>query len=466
MSNRLTINIGLRWEVDTPRVDANNRQNGFDGTAINPVSNTPGVVTFAGLNGAPRTEYNGDYNNFGPRVGFAWKPFHDDKTVIRSGYGISYGPPVLIASANGFGVNGSYTTPDNGITPAFHLSSGFPAATAPTLRPGYGTVPVGQAPSFAPAFYDWNRVNGYSEQWTFDVQRNLGWRTLLDVGYMGVVGHHLPGPDTSINQVLPQLMGPGNLQAKRPFPQFGNVTVLSPTWGNSTYHAMNIKFEKRFSHGLNFLANYTYSKFIDDVASTYEVGNPAAGIQNYYNRRAEKALSGNDIRNAFAWSSVYEIPVGDRRRYLKNGLAGKILGGWNVGMIVTLHQGSPFGLVTQTNNTNAFTSGPQRVNIVGNLSLSSNQQTLQRWFNTSAVAAPPAYTFGNAGRTLLTGPGLQNINVSLLKNVRFFERFNFQIRAEAFNVFNHPNFGEPGNALGSANFGVISSAMDGRCNWV
>src|SRR5579859_2558782 len=178
-------------------------------------------------------------------------------------------------------------------------------------------------------------------------------------------------------------MGPGNAQIHRPFPQFGNVSYIAPAWGNSSYHSLNIKVEKRFSNGLNFLANYTFSKFIDDIASLYEVGSPAGGFQNFYDRRAEKALSGNDIRKAFSWGSVYAVPVGNGRRWLSHGLASTVLGGWNVGLIATLHGGSPFGLVTQANSTNAFTPGPQRVNIIGQVALPVDQRTIQRWFNTS-----------------------------------------------------------------------------------
>jgi hypothetical protein len=457
----LTLNLGIRWETHTPRLDANDRQNGFDLGAINPVSHTPGVVTFAGRDGLPRSIYNGDYNNFGPRVGLAWRVLK--KMVIRSGYGIAYaGPQVGNSATAGFQTAGSFSSPDNGVTPPFLLRNGFPGAIPNVLNASYGAVPVGQPVIFNPSFVNPNFPSGYSQQWNLSLQRDLGWRTLLDATYMGIVGHKLHGPDTTINQVPPQLMGPGNAQIRRPFPQFGNVSFIAPAWGNSTYHSLTIKFEKRFSNGLNFLANYTFAKFIDDVASGFEVGDPAGGFQNFYNRRAEKSLSGNDVRNAFAWSSVYEIPVGNRRRWLSKGFASTLLGGWNMGLIVVLHQGSPFGLVSQTNNLNAFNPGPQRVNILRDPALPVDQRSLQRWFDTTAVATPPQFQFGNAGRTVLTGPGLININMSLLKNHRIGERFNIQMRVESFNLMNHPNFLDPATSLGSADFGVINSAMDAR----
>ena len=218
------------------------------------------------------------------------------------------------------------------------------------------------------------------------------------MSYLGNVGHKLPGNNTSINQVQPQLMGPGNAQVRRPFPQFGNVTLDTPVWSNSTYHAMNVKLEKRFSHGLNLLANYTLSKFIDDVSSKYDLGQVGGSIQNYYDLRAEKSLAGNDVRHRFNWSSVFELPVGRGRHWLARGHASAVLGGWDLGAILTLRQGSPFELVTQTNTTNAFTPGSQRVNVIRNPALPGDQRRLDRWFDTTAVAVPPAFTFGNSSR--------------------------------------------------------------------
>ena len=231
-------------------------------------------------------------------------------------------------------------------------------------------------------------------------------------------------------------------------------------WGNSSYHGVNFKYEKRFSDGLNLLANYTFSKFIDDVPAAQEIG-ATPGIQNYYDRRSEKALSGNDVRNRFAFSSVYELPWGKGRKYLNEGPVALALGGWNIGAILTLQQGSPFGLTTQVNTLNAF-SGGQRVNIVRDPSLPNGERTVQRYFDTTAVVAPPQFTFGNANRSILTGPGLANLNLSLLKNFKFGETWNLRFSMEAFNALNHANFQEPGTALGAPNFGVIGAALDAR----
>jgi hypothetical protein len=235
-----------------------------------------------------------------------------------------------------------------------------------------------------------------------------------------------------------------------------------PMWGNSSYHALNLKVEKRFSHGLNFLANYTFSKFIDDVAAQYEVGAVGGGIQNLYNRRAEKSLSGNDVRNRLVWSSVYELPIGRGKRWVNQGVQSMVLGGWNLGTILLLQAGSPYGLITQVNSTNAFTPGSQRVSLLRNPELPESQRRVERWFDTSAVAAPAQFTFGNSGRALLTGPGITGLDVSLLKNHRWKEHFNIQFRFEAFNILNHANFQEPGRVLGSPVFGIIDNTLPAR----
>lgn len=463
LTRNLTLNLGLRWEAHAPRFDANDRVNGFDASKINPVSATPGIVTFANRDGYSRSLYNGDYNNLMPRFGFAWKPFGWQRTVVRGGFGIFFGPP-LPGSNNtsaGFETSGSFSSPDNGITAPFLLRNGFPDTSRLELGPGFGAVRVGEPVRFSPEFLDPDRRIGYSQQWNFVVQHEVGWNTVFELSYVGNAGRKLPGPGTNINQVRPELLGPGNAQVRRPFPQFGNVTTVTPFWGNSSYHGLNVKAGKRFSGGLNFLANYTYSKFIDDVTSNQEIGQVGGGIQDVYNRRAEKSLSGNDVRNRFVASSVYELPWGHGRRWLRSGPAATILGGWGLGVILTLQDGSPDGLVTQVNNTNAF-GGAQRVNVLRNPELPKSERRIDRYFDTTAVVAPPQFTFGNAGRALLTSPGLANVDLSLLKNHAIGERLGLQIRLEAFNALNRVNLEDPGRSLGAPGFGVIGAARDAR----
>jgi hypothetical protein len=233
-------------------------------------------------------------------------------------------------------------------------------------------------------------------------------------------------------------------------------------WGNSNYHGLNLKVEKRFSSGLNFLTNYTWSKFIDDIASDFEVGAVPVGYQDFYNRGADRSLSGNDVRHRFVASSVYELPFGPGRSHLQKGILARAVGGWNLGAILVAQAGSPYGLVTQNNTSNSFSSGPQRVNALRDPALPASERTPGRWFDTTAVTAPLPYTFGDSSRAMLTGPGLLNLDVSLLKNFRFGESRNVQFRAEAMNVTNRVNFQEPGRVLGTASFGAISEALPAR----
>jgi hypothetical protein len=316
---------------------------------------------------------------------------------------------------------------------------------------------------FSPEFIDQDRALGYSQMWNFSIQRQLGFQTLVEVSYLGNVGHKLNGANVSLNQVHPSLWRTGNMQALRPYPQFNSVTRIAPMWGNSNYHGANVKLEKRFSGGLNFLANYTYAKFIDDVYSGFEAGEADVAMQDYYNLRAERALSGNDVRHRFVWSSVYEIPVGKGRAMLSQGPLATILGGWNFGTIITLQKGSPMALTTQNNGLGAaFTPGAQRVNVLRDPTLPEDERTVERYFDTEAVEAPGTLQFGNSSRSLLNGPGFVNFDVSLLKNHRWGESYNIQFRFEAFNFFNTPQFAEPGRSLGAPDFGVISSADNER----
>lgn len=464
VASNFTLNLGLRWETHTPRIDANDRQNSFDLHAINPVSNTPGVVTFAGRDGLGSRLYRGDYNNFAPRIGLAWKPFQDRNLLVRSGYGVYFGPPIPgsnTASA-GFETSGDFTSPDNGITPAFLVREGFPATTPLVLDAGFGAVVPGQPVRFAPTFIGLDRDLGYSQQWNLSVQQEFAGNIVAELAYLGNTGHKLPAPNVNINQVRPELLGTGTPQLLRPFPQFGNVTLLTPMWGNSNYHGLNLKVEKRFSHGLNFLTNYTWSKFIDDVASSFEVGAVPSGYQDFYNRGADRSLAGNDVRHRFVASSVYELPWGRERKFLREGLLSTLVGGWNLGGILVAQAGSPYGLVTQVNTSNSFSSGPQRVHVLSDPALPSGERTTSRYFDTTAVVAPAPFTFGSSPRALLTGPGLFSLDVSLLKNFQFKEHGNVQFRAEATNVTNRANFEEPGRALGAPNFGVIGQALPAR----
>ena len=463
----LTINAGLRWDIDEPRWVEDNRQNSFNETAINPVSGTPGIITFSGLNGVSKYASNWDLHNLGPRLGFAYKVTNN--WVVRGGGAIlytgEYDQATPIVANTGFSTQGSFISPNNGVTPAFLLANGMPPVSSPTtadLTPGYGAVPVGTKPTTAVAFFNPNRDNGYLYQASLDIQRQFGNNLMLDIGYLGTFGHKLPAPDAqSIDQVPTNLLGAGNTQDLRPFPQFSNVQIIAADIGASKYDGLNIGIDKRYSNGLLFKANYTYSKFMDNTDSRNELAAyPGTdSFTNYYNQANDWGLSGNDIRHRFVFSTVYELPVGRNRQFkINNRALDLVVGGWSIGTILELRTGTPLSPVMLTNTTNSFSDG-ERPNVVGNPNLSS--PTIAEWFNTAAFAAPPAYVFGDAGRTFGTGPGAVNLDGSLLKDFSITERIVTQFRAEVLNTLNHPNFANPNTQFGAATFGQITSLVAG-----
>jgi len=474
VTRTLSLNLGLRWDLDQPRWEESNRQNSFDRAAMNPVSGTPGIVTFSGRNGLSKYAHNYDWNNLGPRFGFAWRL--RDKWVIRGGSAIVYNPQYdaatpLVASL-GFGFQGDFVSPDNGLTPAILLRNGLPPIAPPNdanLSAAFGAVRVGQSPKTAVEFLEpHGRQNGYLEQFNFNIQRQLGTNFLIAAGYWGTLGHHLSGAFApTINQVPPELMGPGNAQLRRPFPQFSDVRVIAADIGNSNYHGLNLHVEQRYRRGLTFQANYTWSRSIDDLASRNERGYGArSAFANYYDRGADRGLSGNHISQRLVWSSVYELPFGKGKALrVGSGLLDQILGGWSTGFIANLLTGPPLGAVDAVDGTNSFAAA-QRPNVVGNPQLPANRtkaEKLERWFNTAAFAQPAPFTFGNAGRTFGYGPGAIIMDLSVIKEFRLVENHRLQFRTEMMNFVNHANFDVPQLALGQANFGRISAvAFDPR----
>ena len=470
---KLTVNYGIRWDIDEPRWEEKNRQNSFNTTAINPVSGTPGIITFAGINGVSKYASNWDLHNFGPRLGFAYKVTND--WVIRGGGALlflgEYDQATPIVANTGFSTQGTFVSPDNGVTPAFLLASGLPPVSSPTtaqLTPAYGAVPVGTKPTTSVAFFNPHRDNGYVYQGNLDIQRQFAHNYLLDIGYLGTFGHRMPAPDAqSINQVPTNLLGPGNAQKLRPFPQFSNVQIIAADIGASKFDGLNVGLEKRYSAGLLFKFNYTYSKMLDNIDSRNELaGYPGVdSFTNYYNQSNDWGASGNDIRHRVVFSTIYELPIGRGRLVAVNNKALDLLvGGWSVGAVAEARTGTPLSPVMLTNTTNSFSDG-ERPDVVGLWQLPAGrttQQQIAEWFNVKAFAAPPAYVFGTAGRTFGVGPGLENVDTSLLKDFRLTERFVMQFRAEALNVLNHPNFANPNTVFGSAAFGQITSIVAGN----
>lgn len=464
----LTINIGLRWEADTPFKTRNDILNSFDPNAINPVSGTPGVVKFAGVNGFPRSPHDMDLNNFGPRVGFAWTPFGSQKTVVRSAFGIFFAAPydggdATSSTALGYGTSLVIPTGENGTTIPFRLSQPIPVQVVQnSLNDSYGAVPLGTTPTTAVTFYQRNRATGYSMQMNFTVQRQVTGSMMVEGGYIGNLSRKLPGDPYSIDQVPTALLTPGNNQSLRPFPQFSDVQIQGPPIGIANYHAFIARAEKRFSHGLNLLATYTYAKALGNTTSIQGLGNEVNEYSNAYNRRADYGPTENDIRHRITWASIYQLPYGRGRRFGSHNLAGAILGDWSVSSVVIWQTAPPFTVTTAQNTTQAFSAGPLRADVLRNPNLPADQRSLTQWFDTSAFAQPSVNKFGNQGVDILRAAGRFTINSSLIREIPVRERVRLQLRGEAFNLFNHANFGLPGQTFGNADFGVINSASAPR----
>ncbi|MCA2965148.1 MAG: TonB-dependent receptor [Acidobacteriaceae bacterium] len=466
VARNLTFNLGLRWELDTPRWERiDNRQSGFNGTAINPVSGTPGVVTFSGRDGLGKYAHPFDRNNLAPRFGFAWKP--GSRTVVRGGYGInylgSYFGAVVNTLSQGFGSNFSFTSPDGGLTPAFLFRTGLPTGTREPIGPAWGAVRVGQAPRSAPDFISQNHVNGYSQQYNLTVQRELAGNMLLEAAYLGNLGRKLGGAAVNIN-VIPLVNGRGpatQSQTARLFPQFNAVNRLTPNWGSSTYHAMNLKVERRYANGFNLLANYTWAKFLDNIEGGSEfAGGEGNGYTHPELRSLDRSYSGNDIRHRFIGSSVYELPIGkgkpvDPGHPVWNG----IVGGWSIGTIAEFFSGAPWGAIEQTNLTNTFAGSP-RPNLTCDPRLAGGRtrgEALNQWFNTACFAGPALGAFGNAARAVGFGPGQVNIDLSVNKRWAIREKYGLLFRSDFYNLPNRPNFNVPAAVRGRGDFGRITT---------
>jgi hypothetical protein len=456
--------------MDTPFRTQNNILNGFDMNQINPVSNTPGVVKFAGINGYPTTPHEIDWNNFGPRIGFAWKPFGSNRTVVRAAYGIFFagaydGAEAVTSLTTGFGTSLVIPTDDSGVPVAFRLSDPIPAVpVTDVLDDRFGAVPAGTTPFTEVRFFERDRATGYSQQVNFRLQHELPGSIAIEAGYIGNLSRKMPGPALSLNQIPPALLGPGTTaqnRARRPFPQFSNVLIEGPTIGVINYHAFAMKAEKRFSHGFNLLATYTWSKNLDNTDAIQALGDEGGPYSNFYNRRADYGPSTNDIRHRFTWSSVYQVPFGTGRRW-GNNLAGAIFGNWSIGSVLILHTAPPFTVRTGTDTTNSFSAGALRADVIRDPNLPSSQRSLTRWFDTDAFRQPEPYMFGNQGVNTLRGDGRMSLNVSILRDFPVSEGKRFQVRAEAFNILNHANFDTPGVQMNSPGFGVVDRAGQPR----
>jgi hypothetical protein len=455
----LTLNLGLRYEFQGAFSEAHNRLAGFDPSISNPVTNTPGALLF--VNSDHRTLQQNHQKLFAPRVGLAWSLRPD--LVVRSAYGIFYVP--VSAQQNfagappGYAIQQTLTT-TNLQTPIFKLSQGPPPYVFPNPANLNGAVLNGQSVTW----WSNDARQAYVQQWQFSIQKQLGKNSRLEAAYVGNRGNHLLFPRDR-NQVPPDLLGPGNAQTKRPYTQFQGIRTLYND-AVSSYNALQISAKRNFYSGLTFLANYTWSKSMDN--SSLDL---TSGIGNEYqiasNTRLNWAPSQFDLRHRLVGAMVYDLPFGQSRRLLnRRGILDGIAGGWRASWTFTANSGPPFTvLLGGPNLTNAL-AGNVFPNRLRDGSLPGGQRSTSRWFDPTAFADPPAYTFGNSGRNILRGPGAWGLDFGLRKDFAianpFKEGVRLQVRLDSFNILNHANMGLPFANTDSPATGTITSASSPR----
>ena len=490
ISKKLTLNLGLRYDYETPRTDRFNELDFFNPTISNPIgqqvglSNLRGGLEYVGVGGNPREQANPDRNNFAPRFGFAYDL--TPKTVIRGGFAIVYLPNGTehnpTSGQDGFSVTTTQLTQGTSFTPINLISNPFPNGLLQPSGSSQGLLTLlGQSVG---GFLR-NIPVPYTEQFNINVQRQLPGNVLLEAAYVGSRGVKLPityaldqMPDQFLslgNALLTPVPNPfygivtsGNLstptitynQLLRPFPQYTGVSYSQLPGGSSTYHSLQLRAEKRLAAGLTILGAYTKAKFISNVYSENGfAGDVAATVQNSYNLGLERSLSPQDVAQRFVLSSVYAMPFGPGKRWLNNasGFAARLLEGWQLSGIATLQSGEPLYLTTSTNNINAFTLASRPNNNGSSAKLSD--PTPSEWFNTSVFSLPAPFTFGTTGRTLpnVRNAGVKNLDFSVIKDTTLRESLRLQFRAEVFNLLNTPQFGNPGTTLGTATFGVVTA---------
>ncbi|MDQ2945119.1 MAG: hypothetical protein M3Y27_04125, partial [Acidobacteriota bacterium] len=383
-----------------------------------------------------------DNLDFAPRLGIAWSP--TPRWTIRTGAGIFY----VQDNANGrfdlsrniAGRRQVATNPD-----APNLNWGNPFGAAQTVTIATPTI-------FSSTV---NRLTPRIAQWLLNIERELGHNTLLEVGYMGSSSNRLEYL-TFQNEAVPARLGSGSVASRRPFPELA-ATQFVQNDGNADYNALSVKVQKRFSAGLTYLASYTWSRSIDYSSGLRTTDNDGSFAQNTNCLRCERGLSTFNVPHRLATSVIYELPFGKGKPLVnRGGFINEIVGGWQLGSILTWQAGSPFTINASVDqaNTGRPDSRPSSTGVNANL---HGGQTTGRWFDTSQFFLAPYGTFGNVGRSTGVGPGLMEWDTSMLKDFRIIEGHALQFRFEAFNVVNHPNWGFPISSFSDAAFGQITT---------
>lgn len=469
---KLTLNLGIRYDLDVPRTERYNRMNYFDPDARSPLADVPGFanlkggVVFVGVNGRSRYQYRWDTNNIAPRLGLSYQV--NQKTVVRAGYSHVFGPSNQAAQGTvgpfGFRTENLWVTTIDGITPLNTLRNPFPNGF--TASPGASQGLLTQAGANLQAPLQ-DTPSPWAIQYNINLQRELPWSSFVEVAYVGTRGYDLSRvgeSGLSLNQLDPQFMTLGSqlnqqvsnpfygivnngvltqptvsrAQLLRPYPQFTDIIPLYSSGAKSRYDALQMTGRKRLSSGLMFEGSYTYAK-------AREIG---MSHQNSYDIEASWALASYDIKHRFVLSYLYELPFWRGR---------KIVGGWQFNGITTIQSGTPLS-ITANNTAGIFGARTQPNNDGRDPRLSGPLvDRLNKAFDTSVYTQPLPFTFGNEPvfSPLLRADGVRNVDLSLFKNFDM-RRARAQFRIEALNAFNRVQFSGPNTSVTSNSFGVIS----------
>jgi hypothetical protein len=413
----LTLNLGLRYEYTGPYTEANGNLLNLD------YSTLPAPPQLVRVNSAVAP----DYKNFAPRIGAAWKmPFG---IVFRGGYGIYYATPIAIGTYDLVlnSLNNQFNETQGSLAPVLTIANGFPQ-TASTGFPSYfGMDPNARTP--------------YVQQWNGGFQRELPGHLLVEVAYVGSKGTKLPrfrqfNTPAHVETGEDLAPRPGDLQSLRTFPSLGEI-IQRQNIANSAYNSLQVKFQKQASTKLSLLASFVWSKSIDDADTEIPGQYDSFGAQDERNLRLERGLSFFNVGRRISAGYVYRLP--------STNLLGPVARNWSFSGIITLQDGTPVNPVYfATDFANSGT--PNRPNVVPGqkIALPRDQQTADHFFNTAAFSDPAPFTFGDAGRDIIIGPGNNNFDLALLRRFAVHERQAIEFRVEAFNAFNHPNWGIPG----------------------
>jgi hypothetical protein len=504
VNRNLSLNVGLRYEYRPNPVDKNNNYVTFvplgpkfsgpgDGVLVTAADNALNdsfctnsaysyllssggnclVATSAqraalGFTGRTRrTLIFQQRKDFAPRFGLVWRPTSSDKLVLRTGYGIFYDLPnfnnMHFVNDNPiFSPNQLYNTAFGTPPP---LTNGAPTTTESVFAGNASTLIPPLTQQFTSLYVSPHYKAPYFQQWSFGLSSQLAANWALEVDYVGSKGTKLGFLHLFANQPEPGL---GDLQPRRPYPDF-NIMLFTTSDANSSYNALQTKLSKRFSNGFTFLTSYTWAHSIDDNEGdegfSGGVGNRAPQDDN--DPEADRARSANDARNRLVFSGVWDLPIGQGKRFLGNtGWLNNVIGGWQTSAIVSYQSGFPFTVQSGQDFSNTGSSNPRPDRTCGG----EGQKTVNSWFNTNcfttaALAAALASgqpRFGDSGRNILEAPGLENWDLAILKNFTLSERFKLEFRSEFYNAFNRPFFGNPGTVIGSPTFGVVTTAGSPR----